>query len=244
MNAPEVSSHTSFLTAEWRRLAFINYEVDPGCLQPWLPRGVELDPWQGRHLVSLVGFQFMNTRVLGLGIPFHRNFPEVNLRFYVRYHHPQEGWVRGVVFIKEIVPKPAITWVANMLYHERYATSRMKAVWENTDLRISARYDWKMGQWHHMKVVAEAQAQPVDLMGDSGFITEHYWGFSAHGSNTMSYRVAHPSWEMYPIVNWEVNADFGRMYGDGFAELSHAEPHSVMLAEGSAVSVKKGKLIS
>ena len=73
-----------FLTAEWRRLAIVNYEASPDLLQRFLPRGVELDLWQGRCLVSVVGFQFRDTRLRGIPIPFHRNFPEVNLGFYVR----------------------------------------------------------------------------------------------------------------------------------------------------------------
>jgi len=32
-----------FLTAEWRKLAFANYPVDPAVLQPCLPFGTELD---------------------------------------------------------------------------------------------------------------------------------------------------------------------------------------------------------
>src|SRR3954468_20670393 len=108
-----------FLAAEWRYLAMLNYQVDPAILHPHLPRGTELDIWNGRHYISLVGFRFLNTRVLGVPIPFHRNFEEVNLRFYVRRKGP-EGWRRGVVFIAEIVPRFAIAAVARLFYNENY----------------------------------------------------------------------------------------------------------------------------
>lgn len=233
----------TFLTANWARLAFANYEVDPHALAPWLPKGVELDPWQGKHLVSLVGFRFLDTRLLGLPIPFHRHFPEVNLRFYVRYLHPSQGWVRGVVFVKEIVPKPAITFVANTLYHERYATSRMRSEWTEDESSLKVRYSWKTGTWNHFEVTSQKPAHPVDLTGDSGFITEHYWGFSAHGDQTMTYEVAHPSWSMYPVTDAVIEVDFGKNYGEAFAHLAGQTPHSLMLAEGSAVSVRQGRLL-
>ena len=107
----------SFLTAEWRKLAVVNYMVEPEILQPFVPAGTELDFWQERCYVSLIGFRFENTKVLGMKIPWHVNFEEVNLRFYVR-RKATDGWRRGVVFIKEIVPKAAITW-SQILYIRR-----------------------------------------------------------------------------------------------------------------------------
>ncbi len=73
-----------FLTAEWRHLAMLNYEIDPVILRPFVPSGTELDSWNGKTYVSIVGFLFLKTRVRGLAIPFHQNFEEINLRFYVR----------------------------------------------------------------------------------------------------------------------------------------------------------------
>ncbi len=125
----------TFLTAEWRYLIMANYEIAPAGLEAFVPRGTELDLWQGRCYISLVGFLFVNTRVMGLSIPFHRNFEEVNLRFYVR-RWDGEAWKRGVVFIKEIVPRRAITAVANTLYGEKYATLSMRHRWEEAGSQL------------------------------------------------------------------------------------------------------------
>ena len=116
---------SKFLTAEWRKLAIANYSVDPKILKPYLPYKTELDLWNGKCYVSLVGFRFVNTKLKGISIPFHRHFEEVNLRFYVRFKDPT-GWKRGVAFIKEIVPKPALTFIANTIYREKYITLPMK----------------------------------------------------------------------------------------------------------------------
>jgi uncharacterized protein YqjF (DUF2071 family) len=90
----------SFLTGEWRRLIFVNYSIDPKIVEPYLPYKTELDTWGGNTYVSLVGFLFKNVRIKGVNFPFHTNFEEVNLRFYVRYF---DGtiWKRGMVFIKK-----------------------------------------------------------------------------------------------------------------------------------------------
>jgi uncharacterized protein YqjF (DUF2071 family) len=115
---------SKFLTATWHHLIMANYQVEPKMLLDLVPRGTELDSWNGKHFVSVVGFHFLNTRVLGLPIPWHRKFEEVNLRFYVRRHVGNEVR-RGVVFIREIVPKWAIAWVANTVYNERYSAMKM-----------------------------------------------------------------------------------------------------------------------
>src|SRR5690348_18142677 len=99
------------LTAEWRHLALLQYVVDPAVLLPLVPLGTELDSWEGRTLVSMVGFRFLRVRVLGASILFHTDFDEVNLRFYVR-RRVAEGWRRGVVFVREIVPRRAVALVA------------------------------------------------------------------------------------------------------------------------------------
>ena len=111
----------SFLTAEWNDLALINYEINPEILQKYVPIGTELDLWNSKCYISLIGFMFENVKVLGVKIPFHVNFEEVNLRFYVKRFEDGK-WKRGTVFIKEIVPKHAVTLVANTLYKERYQT--------------------------------------------------------------------------------------------------------------------------
>ena len=123
---------STFLQAEWRKLAIANYAVDRKILREYLPNKTEIDLWNGICYVSLVGFMFQNTRVLGIPIPYHINFEEVNLRFYVR-HKSQGEWRRGVVFIKEIVSKPALTFVANNLYKEKYETMPVNHIWTSGD---------------------------------------------------------------------------------------------------------------
>ena len=120
----------AFLTAQWRNLLMVNYEIDPVVLKKYVPCHTELDSFNGVHYVSLVGFLFKDTKVRGLSFPFHRTFEEVNLRFYVRYKEGHQ-WKRGVVFMKEIVPRRMITFVANTIYKEKYATHVMQALMAN-----------------------------------------------------------------------------------------------------------------
>lgn len=233
----------NFLKAEWRKLAIFNYEIDPEVLVPYLPAGTELDFYRGTCYVSLIGFMFMNTRLLGLPIPFHRNFEEVNLRFYVK---KKEGnsWKRGVVFIKEIVPKPALSLVANSVYKEHYQTMPMKNVMQNNGNELQIRYSWKDKSWHSMELTAENRALPMDSDSEFEFITEHYYGFTKMKNRTSEYEVCHPKWDWYPVKDHQLDLDFQKMYGTDFACLGQQQPISVMLAEGSAVEVKVKKYIA
>ena len=234
----------SFLKAEWRKLVLANYIIEPHCLEKYLPFKTELDLWEGNCYVSLVGFMFKNTRLLGLKIPFHVNFEEVNLRFYVRYHNGAE-WRRGVVFIKEIVPKPALSLVANTFYREHYQTLPMRHEWQETDSELKISYAWKYHQkWQSMRVIADRKANPIQPGTETEFITEHYWGYTKLNEHaTKEYQVVHPTWEAYPVNHWEINVDFGLVYGPDFSDLTLKAPHSVILAEGSEISVEKTRRI-
>ncbi len=233
----------TFLQAEWRKLAIANYAVDSRILNPYLPYKTEIDLWDGICYVSLVGFMFINTRVRGFRIPFHINFEEVNLRFYVR-HKSNGEWRRGVVFIKEIVPKPAITFIANKIYNEKYETLPMTHAWKTGDKEITVEYKWKKRQWHSLKVIASTQSHLLVPGSEEEFITEHYWGYTKITDyKTSEYAVEHPRWEMYPVKNFITDVNFGTVYGEEFAFLKNEAPKSVFLAEGSEIRVQAGRII-
>lgn len=230
----------TFLTAAWRKLIMANYAVDPKLLQAYLPKGTELDYWQDQCYVSLVGFLFQKVRLKGIPVPFHTLFPEVNLRFYVRHKSP-EGWRRGVVFIKEIVPKPALTLVARLLYGEPYETMPMRYQWQQQADSLSVSYSWKQEQWHRLAVEASLAASPIAEGSEAEFITEHYLGYTKlAGHKTQEFEVVHPRWEAYPVKTYQVEADFGLLYGPQFGFLTGAKPQSVLLAEGSRIAVLAG----
>lgn len=234
----------NFLTAEWRNLAMANYSVDRKLLEKYLPYKTEIDVWDNTCYVSLVGFMFLNTRLKGFKIPFHSNFEEVNLRFYVRYKDGNE-WKRGVVFIKEIVPKPALTLVANTIYREKYETMRMDHTWrtdEDGDLEVE--YKWKKEKWNSFKVKAVNTKTDIASGSEEEFITEHFWGYTSIGhKKTSEYGVEHPRWSVYTVKEHAIAVDFENTYGSDFKFLTDERPKSVFLAEGSEIVVKEGKRI-
>lgn len=233
----------NFLKAEWRKLAIINYEINPDILLPYLPKGTELDFYNSKCYVSLVGFMFLNTTLLGVSIPFHRNFEEVNLRFYVK--KKEKGvWKRGVVFIKEIVPKPALSFVANTIYKENYHTMPMKNLIHEKEDELLIRYSWKDKSWYSIQIMAENRAKPMEENSEFAFITEHYFGFTKKENTTSEYEVCHPKWNSYTVNGYQLKIDFQKIYGNDFEGLNHQQPVSVMLADGSEIQVKTKKYIS
>ena len=235
-----------FLTADWRYLALLNYESDPALLQPLVPGGTELDTWNGRTFVSMVGFSFLNTRVLGLAIPLHENFEEINLRFYVR-HKAEDGWRRGVVFIKEIVPRAAIAWVARWLYNENYvALPTGHELFRSPDdpMNIAAaRYFWTFEKRAQFLEVVTGGAPSHFVEGSAEeFIAQHYWGYSRQrNGGTMEYRVDHPGWRIWQARSARLEGDVEKLYGEQFAEVLRGAPSSAFLAEGSEIVVYRGR---
>ena len=236
---------STFLTAEWRKLIMAQYTVEIGTLAPYLPAGVGLDLYRNTCVVSLVGFLFDRVRVKGVAIPFHTRFEEVNLRFYVRRVEPDGTSKRGVVFLREFVPRHAITLIARTLYEEPYSTLPMRHSLATQTMDVS--YEWKYGgRWQSLAVRASPQPQPIAEGSEEEFLTEHYWGYTKRSRGaTSQYEVRHPRWLIYPIESYNVKVDFAALYGPQFASLGERKPDSVLLAEGSAVSVHAGtRLIS
>jgi uncharacterized protein len=218
----------AFLTAEWRDLAILNYAVDPAALRGFVPQGTQLDFFEGRTFVSLVGFRFLHTRVLGVPVPFHRDFDEVNLRFYVRRSEGEEPR-RGVVFIREIVPRRAVAALARIAYGENYVALPMA----HSIAADSAEYRWRQADtWNSIRVDAAGEADYAAEGSLGHFITEHYWGYSSR----YQYHVTHPPWRLRTASRGRFEGNVG-FYGKEFAEILGGEPDSAILAEGSPVTV-------
>lgn len=227
-----------FLTAEWNNLIMANYVIDPKILLPYLPAKTELDFYNGNCYVSLIGFMFEETAILNIRMPFHINFEEVNLRFYVR-HNDNGVWKRGAVFIKEIVPKPAITVIANLLYREKYTTLPMRHYYRQTDNEIQLGYHWKYkGVWNKLEAVTEPAGTALIQGSKEEFIAEHYWGYSKYSDKiTFEYGVQHPSWLVHAVKNYAVECNFESLYGRQFNFLNNDKPDSIFMAKGSPISI-------
>ena len=216
-----------------------NYAIDPVLLVPYLPAKTEIDLYEGKCFVSLIGFMFEETAIRGFRIPFHINFEEVNLRFYVRYNDNGE-WKRGAVFIKEIVPKAAISFVANTLYREKYITLPMKHHYSETGNEISLGYHWKYkGNWMKLEATTEKQNASMNPGSKEEFIAEHYWGYSRYNAMTsFEYGVEHEAWKVHRVKQYDIDCDFEKLYGASFAFLNNATPDTVFMAKGSPIIIR------
>jgi hypothetical protein len=231
-----------FLTAEWRNLVMVNYVVPGEMLLPCLPKGVELDYFEGNCYVSFVAFHFLHTKVKGIGFPFHRNFEEINLRFYVKYKG-NGIYKRGVVFISELVPKRMIAWIARFIYQEQYAYTPISSSITVSDKR---ELTFNLGKQLQplIRVKTGLFSQPINKGSKEEFIFEHYWGYtSLKKGRTGEYKVEHPRWTIYPVHDFVTNADFEKLYGRSFPFLNSEKPDSVFVAEGSVISVYPGQIL-
>ncbi len=233
-----------FLTGAWRWLVMLNFEVDATILQSRVPRGCLLDSHDGRVFVSLVGFLFHETRVLGIPVPWHRSFEEVNLRFYVR--REVDGEVRrGVVFIREIVPRRAIATVAKWAYNEPYISLPMrhtlKPPAEDLAPPSQVTYQWLwQRKWNELHFAPHGEGTIPVPGSHEEFITEHYFGYTAQANgSTVEYRVEHPSWRQWSSSDCSYNVDVASLYGEEFSPFIKGKPYSAFLAEGSPIVVRR-----
>ncbi len=260
MDTPDTNRQQPvFLTAWWRNLVMLNYEVDPDTVTPFLPRGIELDVWRGRTLVSIVAFEFADVRVLNLPVPFHRHFEEINLRFYVR-RRTADGSRRGVVFIRELVRQPIVSFRARLLYGEPYRTLPMERRFRHhpvppappggtpRERPATFRYSWRHDRkWHHVEATADTTLDPrqPEPGSEEEFITDHTYGYGTRHGQTIEYVVEHPPWRYWNPAKAGLECDAStlrNLYGESFAPFLRV-PRSAFLVEGSPVIVRRPRAI-
>jgi uncharacterized protein len=227
-------SRRPFLTARWINVALLSYAVPDSLLAPRLPAGLALDRWEDRAFVSLVAFEFVDTRVRGVSWPGFTRFPEVNLRFYVR-----EGERRGVVFVRELVPSHLVALLARLLYNEPYGTARMRSSVEAkpAGIRVVHEFPWRR-RAQRITVEARSPAVPAAETGATHFFKEHAWGYGLdRRRRLLRYAVDHPVWRVHPDAIARPELDFGAVYGPEWSFLAGQPPEHVALAEGSLVAV-------
>jgi uncharacterized protein YqjF (DUF2071 family) len=237
----------TFLRAVWRNLVLLHYEIDPTLLRPLVPRGTELDLWQDRAVVSIVGFQFLRTRVFGLPIPFHQSFDEINLRFYVVRHVNGEAR-HGVVFVREVVAQPLIAGTAKMSYNEPYIVLPTRhfvdldGATEGLDGR--ARYQWRQERWYTLEASTTGAPELLVPGSEAAFFTHRNWGYTTQrDGGTVEYHVEHPVWRVWTSVVPLLDCDIEPMYGSRFVDALSRPPRSALVAEGSDVQVSTAQRI-
>jgi uncharacterized protein YqjF (DUF2071 family) len=232
-----------FLSAEWRDLAMLNYEVDARLLDNYVPRGTVLDSFLGKTYVSLVGFRFCRTKLFGsLAVPFHFDFDEVNLRFYVRRKEGDENR-RGVVFIAEIVPRRAIAAMARLVYGENYVCLPMKHRIFTDGSKKTVEYHWRFkNRWCHLAAQAVGAPELPREGSLEQFITEHYWGYSTQRrGSSLEYYVSHVPWRVWVSTTAGFDGDASELYGVELGRVLQGQPSSTFIAEGSPVTVFRGR---
>ncbi len=235
MTARQAAAGTRpFLRARWSNLLLLTFEVDEALIRKVIPPELEPDRWDGRTHVSLVAFDFLDTRVLGCRVPGYLNFPEINLRTYLRH-----GERRGVLFIRELVPSILVAGVARLLYNEPYRAAKMhSALTHEADGMVAAhRWHWR-GREHYLRVRGGAPTELPPSESLEHHFKEHSWGFGrTRSGRLLTYRVEHPVWEVRRVADLDYEVDFGGIYGTTWEGLNRQAPMSVIFAVGSEVAV-------
>lgn len=224
------------LQAHWSHLCVLSYAVPPELLQPLTPRGLMLDTRDGQCFASLVAFDFENTRFKGMAWPFHRDFPEVNLRFYVR----NKAGERGFCYVREFVPKRLVCWIARRLYHEPFERVPMTSDVHRKNAGLEVIHKFRHHERWQEIAVATTGAAPLLPTEDSweSYFLDQQWGFGTdEAGRPIRYRIAHPRWLVYSVEWADVRVNWAKTYGPAWKCLQETKPFSKILAEGSDVVV-------
>ncbi len=222
-----------FLRARWSNLVLLTYAVPDELVQPFLHPALDLDRWEDHAHVSLVAFDFQDTRVRGRRFPGLVNFPEINLRTYVRH-----GDERGVLFIREFVPSRIIAIVARLRYNEPYTAIDMSSATTGKGHDLAVTHRWRHNGVKGHLSISGSQQSTLPSEPDRYPFKEHHKGFGvSRRGELVSYRVEHPEWAVREIHALDLQVDFASLYGPSWAGLQDATPVKTTFAVGSPVEV-------
>lgn len=233
-----MKSNVPFLKAQWKELTLVNFALEPDFLINILPVGLDPDLLHGKAYASLVAFDFESIRVGGIPWPGYTQFPELNLRVYVRC---SEAGRRGVFFIRELIPGKIPTAIARVAYNEPYSacplTRSHQALVNGAQVQ---RTDWI---WKGAPNYLEVEVGPETMMPatdeDANWFKEQEWGFGhSRLGELLRYHVTHPRWMVRKVHRCDYEVDWLGLYGPIWArQLEGAEPDSLMHCIGSEIAV-------
>ena len=221
------------LTARWSNLILLTYEVDPSLIAPWLPDDVEPDLVDGRAQVSLIAFDFVDTRVRGRRIPGFVDFPEINFRTYVR-----QGDRRGVVAIRELVPSPLAAAIGRLRFNEPFRATPIESRTASMGDELLVEHRWRWKERHYFLRMTADQSSATATEGPARDLFGRRWAYGrSRRGEPIVLRVEHPDWALRRVRTLDFEVDYGALYGPEWAVLNGRQPSSAYLAVGSAISI-------
>lgn len=219
----------------------LNFEIAPDVLQPHVPQGLELDLWQGKAFVTVVGLNFVTNKVFGMHLPLLPSFEQVNLRLYVR-KIAKENTRRGVVFIKEIVPMFVVSAVARLFFKQEYRVHPMGHKFEGASDGATQEkvieYSWQhSNKWEKMVARSKGNFELPSKGSKEEFVVERYRGYVSHRNKIKEFQVEHPPWKIQQVYAASLDCDVGRLYGPEFIDFLQRKPDFAFVAEGGLSSL-------
>ncbi len=106
---------------EWHDLLFAHWAIEPASVRPLVPPPLELDLWENKAYVAITPFLIRRLRPRGApALPGVSNFPELNVRTYVRYQD-----IAGVYFFSLDARNAPAVLGARVMYGLPYFRAHM-----------------------------------------------------------------------------------------------------------------------
>ncbi len=234
-------SDKPLIKAKFSEMVAVNFQIDQRILQPLVPKGLELDFFNGETYVSLIAMMLRNVKAWGLPFSIIPSSPELSLRFYVR--RPGDGEsAKGTCLIKDYISGSTAAWYLESQFKSDFSKLKMK--YKNSGFgeheTPEVEYQWKVDDhWNKLRVRARSRIHKTERASKVGFILDHFTYFGTYKGRTLAYRVERPTWNIWDAAQANFTCDVKRLFGDAFVKPLSKRPASVFVTAGSPVTIYK-----
>jgi uncharacterized protein YqjF (DUF2071 family) len=178
----------------WNDLLFMHWPVPAAALRSLIPSALELDLYDGRAWIGVVPFLMTDVRPSAAPRFLASNFPELNVRTYVRYKGRSGVWFCSL----DAAHRPTV-WGARRFFHLPYHFASMSCVrtGDVIDYRSRRRSDPTVELACRYRPIGEPRHTAEGELDH--WLTARYCLFSANAAGEI-FRcdVRHPPWRLQP----------------------------------------------
>lgn len=209
----------------WRHLLFLHWRVDPEQMQHLLPKGLEVDTFDGSAWIGLVPFQMDQVRFFSLPkIPTTSTFFECNVRTYVL----QDG-IPGVWFFSLDAASRLAVLGGRNLWKLNYIHAKFDVSIEGDRVDYTlARHDGTRSRIHWTAGSELPKSEPGGLRH---FLTERYYLYASQAGKIWRGPIWHEPWRLREAALHDLDDNLIAQTGietEGEPALMAADPVDVL----------------
>ena len=223
-----VPENKPLLIQDWENLSFMHWVVNKKILNQYIPEGLKLDLFHNNAYIGVIPFMMKNVRPRwGASVPFISNFPEFNIRTYVKI-----GKTKGVFFLTLDAQSIITRIFASNFYYLPYKYSRgfVKSkdnfyYWKSK--RVFTDYSLE-GSCEGLGEYRYAQKESIEE-----FLFERYYLFVTNQNKILKGFIHHHPWKLKIAIPRLIKNNFLKAYSLGIDNV--LKPEFCHISDGAKV---------